>query len=236
MLRRATSSDTLLRPDRLLGFLKVVTKSIQADEDLTFNDMKDLAFRLKDLDPQKVQFMTVPVDRLAMRSRLSVVLLDEPAMTDLFAKIRDDEFFPDKDAKASAKPTTGPALTVAPSKIRVDVLNGTGTKGFARKGAEALAGVGFDIGDITNAKQSTYSVTEVHYGSDRFESARTVSAAIPGSRLVPDDTLGRTVVVVLGSDFEGVSPVKVSGAPASAAPGVKPTVAPRTAADDPCAA
>ena len=236
MLRRATSKGMLLRPDRLLGFLKVVTESIQVDDKLTFNDMKDLAFRLKDLDPQKVQFMTVPIDRLAKRGGASVVLLDEPAMTELFTKIRNDEVFPDDTATPSKKPTTGPALTVAPSRIRVDVLNGSGTAGVARKAAADLREVGFAIGDVSNADRSTYAVTEVHYGPDRFESARTVSAAVPGSRLVPDDTLGREVVVVIGSDYTGTKPVTVAPSPGAPGGTTAPTPPPKTAADDPCAA
>ena len=235
MLRRATSKGILLKPTRIVNFMRTVADSLKIDDRLSFDDLTNLALRLKGLDPQKVQFMTVPIDRLAKRDDASVVLLDEPAMSDLFTQLRDDTFFPDEDAKPSSKPTTGPTLTVAPARIRVDVLNGTGTKGFARRGADALREQGFGIGDVTNAKQSTYSVTEVHYGSDRFEAARTVAAAIPGSRLVPDDTLGRTIVVVLGSDFEGVVPVKVTAPAATGAPAA-PSAPPRTAADDPCAA
>ena len=237
MLRRATSKGILLRPDKLFGFLKVVTDSIQVDEGLTFNDMQDLAFRLKDLDPQKVQFMTVPVDRLAMRGGQSVVLLDQPAMTDLFEKIRTDTVFPEDGAKPTKAPTKAPALTVAPSRIRVDVLNGSGTKGLARKASDALQELGFAISEVSNADRSTYAVTEVHYAADRFDSARTVAAAIPGARLVPDDTLGRDVVVVLGSDYSGVKAVTVVPSPGAAPAGTaRQTAPPKTAADDPCAA
>ncbi len=236
MLRRSTSKGMLLRPDRLLGFLKVVTDSIQVDDQLSFDTLKTLAFRLKDLDPQKVQFMTVPVDKLAKRGGASVVLLDEPATADLFAKIRTDTVFPDTDAKPPVKPSAPPVLTVAPSRIRVDVLNGTSTKGFARDAADALRAQRFAIGEVTNADLSTYDVTEVRYGPDRLDSARTVAAAIPGSKLVPVDSLGRSIVVVVGTDFAGVKPVTISAAPATRGPsGASPTTAPKTAADDPCA-
>jgi len=234
MLRRSTSKRILLRPDRLRGFLQVVTDSIQVDEKLSFNILKDLAFRLKDLDPQKVQFMTVPVDKLAKRGGASVVLLDEPATAELFTKIRTDTVFPDADAKPATKPSAPPALTVAPSSIRVDVLNGTSTKGFAGEAADALRGLRFGIGQVANADLSTYDATEVRYGPGRLEAARTVAAAIPGAKLVPVDSLGRTVVVVVGANYTGVQPVKVTatGRPGSA----PPTAAPKTAADDPCAA
>jgi len=236
MLRRSTNKGMLLRPDRLLGFLKVVTDSIQVDDQLSFDDLKNLALRLKDLDPQKVQFMTVPVDKLAKRGGASVVLLDEPAMTELFTKIRTDTVFPEAGPEASGKPSAAPLLTVAPSRIRVDVLNGTGTKGFARDAADMLREQRFVIGEVANADLSTYDATEVRYGPDRLDSARTVAAAIPGSKLVPDPSLGRTIVVVVGADFTEVKPVRIAPAPATRGPaGASASAAPKTAADDPCA-
>ncbi|HVE99336.1 MAG TPA: LytR C-terminal domain-containing protein, partial [Mycobacteriales bacterium] len=231
MLRKATSRSMLLHPRRFIDFIGVVVDSIRVDDRLKPHDLRKLAMRLKDLDARRVQFMTAPTEQLnARRGRQSVVLLDEPAMAQLFGKLRDDRFFTD-DRTPAPKPT---ALTVAPGNIRIDVLNGSGVKGAARRAAQELAGVGFDVDTVSNADRLTYASTEIHHGPAGYEAARTVAAAVPGSRLVPDDTLDRTVAVVLGADFAGVQRVAVGARPPSSAP--RPSVPTRTAADDPCAA
>jgi len=119
---------------------------------------------------------------------------------------------------------------VPPSSIRVNVLNGTGTQGKAAETGQALRGVGFIIGQVTNADSKDYAETIVRHGPARADSARTVAAAIPGSKLELDPALGNRVVVVVGQNYKGVRAVKVAGAPTT-----KPKEPAVTAADDPCA-
>jgi LCP family protein required for cell wall assembly len=234
MLRRATSKGILLRPDRLLSFLDTVTDSIQVDKNLSFNTMKDLALRLKDLDPAKVTFVTVPIDRLARRGGQSVVLMDEIQSDLLFRSIREDDAIPGASAAPSAPPSN---LIVAPSRVRVRVLNGAGVKGLAARAAEDLRGVGFRIVDTGNADSETYEDTIVRHGPDREDSARTLAAAVPGARIQLDQSMRGSVELVVGRNYAGArqvtiskpssAPVQPSG-PAASKP---PTT---SAADDPC--
>jgi LCP family protein required for cell wall assembly len=78
MIRTATSSKTLFRPDRLAKFLDRATKGLKTDEGTTFNDLKKLGLRFRNLDPKRVVFASVPIDNPAGRYRgQSVVLMDE---------------------------------------------------------------------------------------------------------------------------------------------------------------
>jgi LCP family protein required for cell wall assembly len=234
MLRRATSRGILLRLDRVLPFLKTVTDSIQVDEHLSFNTMKDLALRLKDLDPAKVTFVTVPIDKLGRRNGQSVVLMDELGAEQLFRSIREDDAIPGASAAPSGPPSN---LIVAPSRIRVRVLNGAGIKGLAAKAAEDLRGVGFKIVDTGNADSEAYEETIVRHGPDREDSARTLAAAVPGARTQLDQSMRGNVELVVGRHYSGARQVTISApttAPPVASGGPAPSTPVKSAADDPC--
>ncbi|MEO6867404.1 MAG: LytR C-terminal domain-containing protein [Gaiellales bacterium] len=64
-----------------------------------------------------------------------------------------------KPAKAKAKAGAGPM--VAPAKITVDVFNAGSKKGYAKEVAAKLKGAGYQVGEVTNAKDYT-SATIIH--------------------------------------------------------------------------
>ena len=234
MLRRATSKGILLRPDRLLGFLNTVTDSIQVDNKLTFNTLKDLALRLKDLDPAKVTFVTVPIDRLAKRNGQSVILMDEIGAEQLFTSIREDDKVPGASEAPAAAPNN---LIVAPSRVRVRVLNGAGIKGLAARAADDIRKVGFKIVDTGNADATNYEDTIVRHGPDREDSARTLAAAVPGAKLQLDQSMRGSVELVVGRNYNGAREVTVNPSKAPSTPTSGGTASPppvKSAADDPC--
>ncbi len=237
MLRKAMSAGILARPDRLFRFLDVATKSIQADDGLRAGDLRDLAMSLRGLDPAKVTFVTVPVDRIATREGKSVVLLDEPRARELYESIRNDGRIP--GPAASAPP---PRLIVPPSRIRVRVLNGAGIQGLATRATADLRRVGFLIsGSPGNADATTYEDTVVRFGPSREDSAQTLAAAVPGATLQPDASLGRTLELVVGRKYAGTREVSVGPAVGSRGSGAQPSSGiprppPTTASEDPCAA
>jgi LCP family protein required for cell wall assembly len=238
MLRRATSLGILARPDKLFRFLDTVARSLTVDDKLSFGDMKSLASKLRGLDPAKIVFITVPYHPKGVyHGRALVVELDQPADAQLFSAIRADDAI---EAGASPAPSQPPNdLIVRPDRIRLRVLNGNGQTGAARKAADDLAGVGFTIVATGDADSSSYATTIVRYGPSKADSARTVAAAIPGSSLQLDQTLGSTIEVVVGSNYAGARAVTVAS-PSSASPttGPRPTATPSplkttTAADEP---
>lgn len=79
---------------------------------------------------------------------------------------------------------------IAPSTLRVDVQNGSGVTGAAKRVAETLRKAGFTIGDVTDAPRTDYVASEIHeHSTVEFAGAR-VRAALPASlqkvAVVPD--------------------------------------------------
>jgi hypothetical protein len=138
----------------------------------------------------------------------------------------------------SPKPTSAAGsapLIVAPAAIRVKVYNGSGINGLGRKADSDLTNVGFATVGTPETRGTGATGTEVLYGPDKADSARTLAAAIPGSTMRLDPSLGRVLQVVVGSSYSGAKSVTVTKAPA-ATPAGSPSPKVVTALDDPCAA
>jgi hypothetical protein len=91
----------------------------------------------------------------------------------------------------------------------------------------ALAGVGFLAGGTGDAPAgSNPATTVVLYGPSRAQSAKTLTAAVPGSIKKEDPALGTGIELVVGSNYTKVKAVKVTSATD------RPTVT--TGATNPC--
>ncbi len=236
IVRKVLSAGTLLNPVRLNGVITVATESLDVDEGTSIDDLQRFALRMRGFDAGGVVFTTVPIaDINGVRQRQSVVLLDEQQGSELFGRIRRDVAPGVPEAPAESVDPAEPII-VAPSSVRVRVYNGAGVTGLGRRAAGDLEEVGFLIVGGPEDRGSTATQTVVLHGPDRADSARTVAAALPGATTALDETLDRTVEVVVGSSYSGAQPVSVTGAAPeqpTAAPSDAPVV---TAASDPCAA
>jgi LCP family protein required for cell wall assembly len=234
MMRKATSSGVLLNPVKLAKFVNAGLDSMTTDEGLSRGDMITLASKLRSLSPQRVTFVTVPIGNPAYRPGGgvgAVALADENASTALYDRLRADE-----PVTANANATAKPKLTVRPAQIRVSVQNGAGVRGLGARAAADLEGAGFAVrGAATNAATTGATQTVIRYDARYSESAKTLAAALPGSKLVKVTGMGRTLQVIVGSTYDGVQAVKVSSSSRSASAGTPSTVVTRTAADNPCA-
>ncbi len=235
LANKVLSAGTLLNPIKLNGVLDVATASLQADKQLTGNDLKNLALRVRKFSSGGVIFTTVPVaDINGRRNGASVVLLDDVKAEAMFTALRND-VAPGTPA-AAAKPAKTEPLLVAPANVRVSVYNGSGVTGIGRKAATDLAAVGFQVIGIPTNRGTGASQTTIFYGPTKADSARTLQAAIPGSVLQADSSLGRTLDLVVGSSYSGAQKVTVSSAPATRSPSTTdPAAVPvKTAQDNPC--
>lgn len=232
LIQRVRSSSTLLRPDRLLRFLNRATSALTMDDGLRVGDLQNLALRFRNLDPQKVVFDTVPnYDPGRKIGGQSVLLVNESAAADIFTAIRDGSI---RSGTAAPEPSAGSRLLVAPRDISVRVLNGTDISGKARAVSDDLKARGFVIAETATAAAKDRGATEtlVRYGNSRKDAADTLAESIPGSRAELDDTLGRTLTVIVGSNYDGTKAVEVSAPRSSGSPSAKPP--PKTAADSAC--
>jgi len=134
--------------------------------------------------------------------------------------------------KAAAEPylqrmkefsTEPPPPPVAPSEVRVRVLNGSGRSGLAQTVSQQLGDAGFVTAGTGNDERGRVAVTEIRFANGADDKARALIPFIGGSaKLVGDPTLKNTdVTVVLGSDYSGVASAPAGGAatpdPAAAA-------------------
>ena len=232
LVHKVLSAGTLLDPFKLNGFLNVATASLKADRGLTGNDIKNLALRLRNFNSGGVSFTTVPISDIGgRRGGASVVLLDEVKTAAMFDAIRRDVA---PGTPAPPGTTASTPVTVAPSKVRVAVFNGSGINGLGRKAAGDNTAVGFQTVGIPQSRGTGATQTTILYGPTRVDSAHTLQAAIPGSVLQADNSLGRTVQLIIGSTYKGAQKVTVTAVAPSTAP--KPGAAPpvKTAQDKTC--
>lgn len=218
VVRRATSTELLLNPARLVRFLRAVAESVTTG-DLGPRDLRAIAERVKGLEPGKVTFVTLPVQDSGDGATLR---LSQPAADDLFQALQADSAVPGGQRDAT------PVVPVAPETVRVRVLNGTGQPGLGGRVADELSAAGFQVVDVATADSDEYASTVVRHGPDRVQSSQTLSAAVPGSKRQLDASLDRVVELVVGRDFSATRAVRVSTPsppPSSATAGPVPLTA-----------
>jgi LCP family protein required for cell wall assembly len=191
LVHKVLSAKTLLNPLKLNGFLDIATSSLQVDKDLSGNDLKSLALRLRGFSSGGVIFQTVPISDISgRRNGASVVLLDDEKAAALFQSLRDDKA-PGTPSSTTKTPTV--PLTVAPGNVRVAVYNGSGVQGQGRKAAADIGQIGFQVVGIPTNRGTGATQTTIYFGPTRADSARTLQAAVPGSVLQPDSNLRKTL-------------------------------------------
>ncbi len=203
MVQEATSTNLLLRPDKLFRFLDAATRSLTTDPGLaSLNELRQVAQSVVGLKSSQVRFVTVPVEDYPLdKNRVQWT----SAADVLWKSIRTDTPLPGtKPAPGSrptptptSTPTVAPVLTVTPDKIAVHLSNDSGVPGLAQQAADDLRLQGFKIGGLANGRVKA-GVT-VGYSAANEDQARTVAAAFPGAVLARDDSAGKVIQVSIGT-------------------------------------
>jgi LCP family protein required for cell wall assembly len=230
VLHKVISAKTLTNPTKLYHFASAATKSLTTDTGFRLRQMELLATRLHSIDPAHVTFLQVPVRNSSAREDgQSVVELDQSNLAAVFAAMKDNTGQPTVTTSVTtpAAPTT-PAvpLIVSPSKIRVRIANGSGRAHLAVQTAQALKALGFTA--LTAGNAAKIPVTTVFYGTGYADSARTLSAAVPGSVTQLKSSLGRTLELVLGDNYTTTQAVTVTKTTKASATTPPVAVAPKT--------
>jgi LCP family protein required for cell wall assembly len=250
MVQEATSTNLLLRPDKLFRFLDAATKSLTTDPALAnLNALREVAQSVVGLKSSQVRFVTVPIEAYPPdHNRVQWT----SAADALWKSLRDDAPLPGTKPAPRPKPTPTttsppPVLTVAPDQITVFLGNDSGVPGIARQAADDLRLQGFKISGMATESSGKAGVT-VSYSAANHEKALTVAAAFPGAVLVRDDSVGDVIRVSLGTGSPnvvvvpnrlGTTPLpahtlRATAAPTTPAPTV--TIQARTANTDICSA
>jgi LCP family protein required for cell wall assembly len=90
MFGKLFSSNTFNDPGRLDSALLAVTSAVSIDDTLGNGDLLALAYSLRDVTPQNVEFFTAPVLGTGMEGPASVVYLDTVACERMWAYLRGD--------------------------------------------------------------------------------------------------------------------------------------------------
>jgi len=206
MIQEATSTNLLLRPDKLFRFLDAATKSLTTDPALgNLNALREVAQSVVGLKSSQIRFVTVPVEPYPPdHNRVQWT----SAADALWKSIREDTPLPGTKPAPGSKPTPTttsppPVLTVTPDKITVHVSNDSGVPGIARQAADDLRLQGFKISGISNDSSGRAGAT-VTYSAANHEQALTVAAAFPGAVLVEDSAAGDVIRVSLGTGSPNV--------------------------------
>jgi LCP family protein required for cell wall assembly len=128
IIRKATSSGTLLNPIKLANFYQATISSVKMDEGVTKNDLLTLGKQLSNLSSGNVRTLTVPLATANGRHPTvgSVVIWDEVLAPELWNRIKTDAplvdtVLPTTDpaASASSKPSSKatPGATPGPTTI-----------------------------------------------------------------------------------------------------------------------
>ena len=112
----------------------------------------------------------------------------------------------------------GPRLAIEVYKdhpihnIKVEVLNGCGNKGIAARTADFLRRNQIDVVRADDADHHNYPTTTIIQRNEKAESLKRVSESFGIQwdneihvKIVPDESLGVDVTVVIGKDFENFS-------------------------------
>jgi LCP family protein required for cell wall assembly len=227
MASRVTSREVLLDPRAMVRFLNAALEAVRADPGLTEKALVSLGTQLRHSSSKDVRFRTVPIANPSYRAGAagSVALWDDTAARTMFTAMRDDTPIARKKKTADAE------LSVPPDQIRVQVFNGSRTDGLGGRAGAELSSRGFSVaGPAQSWRTQTVRRTMIRYDTRYTESVRTLTAAVPGARLVPVAGLGRTLQVVTGTSYDGTRAVHVSAATTPASGDAEG----RTADADPC--
>lgn len=199
-IRQVLSSDTLLNPVKLVNVLNAATESLTADPMLAdLQNLQDLAVSMRALKPKDITFTTMP---WYPSGDGATVLQNKKKAKAIWQAIANDEPWPPKGESEQ------PVLRVEPNTIRVDVLNGTATKGLAKKVAKQLRKEGYRVMEVGNADDLVTETTVV-YDPDWDNSAKTlIYATTAESKSVKGH--GQRMTLIIGDDFTAVLPVKIS--------------------------
>ena len=201
LVRTITSTKVLTNPVRLVDVLNAVANALTTDSGLgERNAMRDLALSLRKMKPSHVRFMSVPVRPYPENRNRLQWLPGKSAQ--LWAALKSDQPWP----PAPTAEELAAKVTIAPSGVRLQVLNGTGVDGRATAVAAKLRALGYSVTKTAKAP-ATVNATTLSYGKGREDSVKTIAAAT-GLKPVYDASLGKAIVLTVGPN--GVTATKVT--------------------------
>ncbi len=212
LAKQVTTSNMLGDPGKLLSLANAATHSLTTDTGLDVGTLLKIAESMRGLHASSVNMISVPV--VPDANDPNRVDWAQPAADSLFNAIRFDNAV--HVAKVSKKKKNGTPATATkkapkpanPSRVNVQVLNGTTVSGLAGTTMTALQQRGFNVVGSGNANNTAYTQSVIQYASAKdlpaVEALRAVLSSVT-AQLTPGLQPG-TLNLVLGSDFKALKP------------------------------
>ncbi|HEX2820888.1 MAG TPA: LCP family protein [Streptosporangiaceae bacterium] len=227
VVKGVLSSGLLSNPLRLLSVITDAAASMTTDSGMTVSDLVEIAESFHDLSSKNVQFITAPNEPWTQDP--DRIQFAQPQADQVFSAIAHDMTLP--KASPAPAPSSGGAqvLTTSPSKVKVEVLNGSGASGFAGQAAAGLASRGFDVTGTGDAASFAYTNSVIEYSSSAdLAEVNTLKKELSQVTDYQDASLKPgTVELILGSDFTGLNPQTSA---AAAQPSPTPSASPSPSA------
>ncbi len=206
-----------------------VIPNLEADEGFdrdAFNQLARAVMTLSAGNPTSLEFATLPTERAFFRGE-DAQRLEQPAADEMLARLRGD-VVPEPTPTAPEASDDDGSDARSPSDVRVTVLNGSDVTGAANTALQDLGNRGFVRGRAANDDRGTVARTEVRYRAGNEAAAQLVASYVEGgAELVVDNTLAGDVVVVIGTDFDGIA--STPAAPAGGGDGSAAPISPEAA-------
>ncbi|MBV8424111.1 MAG: LCP family protein [Candidatus Eremiobacteraeota bacterium] len=178
------------------------------DTNLTFDEELSLATAFAQVDQSAIKTGQIPYLGDKTVAAGDVLIPDDAGKT---KKVQELIFGP-----LGAPPTVPPQVVanIKPSDLTVDVLNGSGVPGLAKKFASELRAKGFNVGKVGNAPNYDHAQTQIIEHSKTFgagERVRREFASLSGATVIaepepdpaPSPARASDVTVIVGKDFAG---------------------------------
>ena len=233
LLRSLISQDTFFSMNKLNNVVNTFINNSYVDNVKT-KDLVQLGQSVQGLSAGHVSFVTVPTGitdengdepprSSDMRALFDAIINDDPlpGENDLNATSSPPtKSLTTKAPQAKTSPSAEPhpqqvqAVTTAPQDVTVQVSNSTAKSGLATTASTQLKRQGFKVKTPDDYPSSLKSTT-VLFSPGNEQAAATVAATLANPKVQRVTGIGKTVQVVLGSDFSSVSAPPPSGSSVS---------------------
>lgn len=172
------------------------TPSIPEHEKTQPDPESDLSLvtRQRDISDKPADVPAAPTEEISMEPPTREIAPAPPQYEEVHLSVEN------KKIEISA-----PVAMQVPVNVAVEVSNGNGTTGMAKRSAAFLRSHGFTVRSITNAKHFRFEESVIYYKEGFQQAAKDLAAIIPGAQNLEEvETMAKTSVgikVVLGKDL-----------------------------------
>ncbi|TNC20321.1 LCP family protein [Amycolatopsis alkalitolerans] len=208
MAHKVLSAGTLTDTTKLSSLIDAVKKTVTLDQGW---DVFSFAQQLQSLSTGKIQFETIPVGDVDLKTPDGDSVQVDPAQVKAFIQ---------QAIGGGPRPSTvAPTTSVRGSSgVVVDVDNASGVDGLAGRVSQQLGGLGFTAGAVSTVASRHTTVVEYATG-DRAEAEQVAQFLGSGVRTVADSALRHGHVrAYLGTDYAGPGTASTTPPPAPPSP------------------